>query len=231
MKKIIKEIQKFCQKNKFTKVVIGISGGIDSAVVASLLAKSLRPKNIIALYLPNGKDSDNLKDVKNLTKQLKLKLITKDISPLIKSLSNLINCKSKFVLGNIASRFRMTILYAYANKHNAFVCGTTNLSEYLVGYFTKFGDGGCDFEPIMHLYKSQVYKLAKNLDISQNIINKSPSATLWPNQTDEKDMGVTYDEIEKYFKKQKINSKSKLIIEKMSKNSYHKRRLPFSIDS
>ncbi len=231
MNKIIKNIQKFCQKNKFEKVVIGISGGIDSAVVSSLLTKALGHKNIIALYLPNDKNDSELKDIKNLTKQLKLKLIIKDISPLIKSFTKLINCQSKFVLGNIASRIRMTILYAYANKHNAFVCGTTNLSEYLVGYFTKFGDGACDFEPIIHLYKSQVYKLAHQLNIPQNIINKAPSATLWPNQTDEKDMGVTYDEIEKYFKKQTIDPKSKLIIEKMSKNSYHKRRLPFSIDS
>jgi NAD+ synthase len=228
MKEIIESIQQFYKKNKFKKAVIGISGGVDSAVVASLLVKALGCDNILALYLPNGK-SQETKDVKALTQQLKIKLTTKDIHPLVSSFTKLVEADSNFVTGNISARTRMIILYAYANQQRSFVCGTTNLSESMVGYFTKFGDGACDFEPIIHLYKSQIYKLAQKLKIPQSIIDKAPSATLWPDQTDEEEMGVSYKEIEKYFKKQKIDLKSKLIIEKMVKNSYHKRRLPLSI--
>lgn len=226
MKKIIKEIQKFYQKNNFKKAIIGISGGVDSAVVCALLVKALGKEKVIAVYLPNRNKTD-YEDVKELSKKFKLNLYEKDIGDAVESITKYF--KKKLTIANIVSRIRMVNLYAYANDFDGFVCGTTNLSEYMVGYFTKFGDGACDFEPIMHLYKSQVYKLAKDLNIPANIINKAPSATLWPDQTDEKEMGVTYDEIEKYLKKQKISSKSKLIIEKMIKISYHKRRLPLSI--
>jgi NAD+ synthase len=226
MNKIIEAIQRFYKENNFKKAIVGISGGVDSAVVCALLVKALGKEKVIAVYLPN-RDKTDYNDVKELSKKLKLNLYEKDIGDPVESIAKYF--KNKLTIANIISRIRMVNLYAYANDFGGFVCGTTNLSEYMVGYFTKFGDGACDFEPIMHLYKSQVYELAKDLNIPVNIIDKAPSATLWPNQTDEKEMGVSYDEIEKYLKKQKISPKSKLIIEKMVKSSYHKRRLPVSI--
>jgi len=225
MNKIIKAIQKFFKDNKFKKVVIGISGGIDSAVVCALLVKALGKEKVIAAYLPNLEKTDYA-DVKALVKQFKLNLYEKDISEAVNDITKYF--KNKLTIANVASRIRMVNLYAYANEFDGFVCGTTNLSEYEIGYFTKFGDGACDFEPIIHLYKSDIYELAKELKIPESIIEKTPSARLWPGQTDEKDMGVTYDEIEKYLKKQKISSESKQIIEKLVKNSYHKRRLPIT---
>ena len=226
MNKIIKAIQKFYKDNNFKKAIIGISGGIDSAVVCALLVKALGKEKIIAVYLPNRTKTD-FNDVKELTKKLKLNLYEKDIGDAVDAIAKYF--KNKLTIANITSRIRMVNLYAYANDFGGFVCGTTNLSEYEIGYFTKFGDGACDFEPIMHLYKSQVYKLAHELNIPENIIDKAPSATLWPGQTDEKEMGVTYDEIEKYLKKQTISKESKLIIDKLVKNSYHKRRLPVTV--
>lgn len=226
MNKIIKAIQKFYKENNFKKAIIGISGGIDSAVVCALLVKALGKEKVIAVYLPNRNKTD-YNDVKDLTKKLKLNLYEKDIGDAVDAIAKYF--KNKLTIANITSRIRMVNLYAYANDFGGFVCGTTNLSEYEIGYFTKFGDGACDFEPIIHLYKSQVYKLAHELNIPENIIDKDPSATLWPGQTDEKELGVTYDEIEKYLKKQSISKESKLIIDKLVKNSYHKRRLPVTI--
>lgn len=188
--------------------------------------KMLGKEKVIAVYLPNRNKTD-YNDVKDLTKKLKLNLYEKDIGDAVDAIAKYF--KNKLTIANITSRIRMVNLYAYANDFGGFVCGTTNLSEYEIGYFTKFGDGACDFEPIIHLYKSQVYKLAHELNIPENIIDKDPSATLWPGQTDEKELGVTYDEIEKYLKKQSISKESKLIIDKLVKNSYHKRRLPVTI--
>jgi len=226
MNKIIKATQKFYKDNNFKKAIIGISGGVDSAVVCALLTKALGKEKVIAVYLPNRTKTD-YNDVRELTKKLKLNLYEKDIGDAVDAIAKYF--KNKLTIANITSRIRMVNLYAYANDFGGFVCGTTNLSEYEIGYFTKFGDGACDFEPIMHLYKSQVYKLAHELNIPENIIDKAPSATLWPGQTDEKEMGVTYDEIEKYLKKQTISKESKLIIDKLVKNSYHKRRLPVTV--
>lgn len=228
MEKIIKGIKNFYQNNNFQKAIIGLSGGIDSSVTAALLVKSIGKENVLGAYLPCGNQND-LTDVKALCKLLKIKFLVIDISPAFIAINKVLNNHDKLVKANIASRLRMVHLYALANQNKGFVCGTTNKAEYQLGYFTKFGDGACDFEPLLNLYKSEIYQLAKELNIPKSIIDKVPSAGLWPNQTDEGDMGVTYDEIEKYFKNQKIADKSKKIIEKFIKNSAHKRELPFAI--
>lgn len=228
MEKIIKGIKNFYQNNNFQKAIIGLSGGIDSSVTAALLVKSIGKENVLGAYLPCGNQND-LTDVKALCKLLKIKFLVIDISPAFITINKVLNNHDKLVKANIASRLRMVHLYALANQNKGFVCGTTNKAEYQLGYFTKFGDGACDFEPLLNLYKSEIYQLAKELNIPKSIMDKVPSAGLWPNQTDEGDMGVTYDEIEKYFKNQKIADKSKKIIEKFIKNSAHKRELPFAI--
>jgi NAD+ synthase len=228
MKKIIDTIQKFYKKNNFQKAIIGLSGGIDSSVTAALLVKSLGKDNVLGVYLPCGNQND-ISDVKALCKLLKIKFLVIDISPAFIAINKVLNNHDKLVKANITSRLRMVHLYALANQNKGFVCGTTNKAEYALGYFTKFGDGACDFEPLLHLFKSEIYKLGQELKIPQSIMDKAPSAGLWPNQTDEGDMGVTYQEIEKYLKNQKISENSKKIIEKLIKNSAHKRVLPFAI--
>lgn len=228
MEKIIKGIKKFYQKNSFQKAIIGLSGGIDSSVTAALLVKSIGKENVLGVYLPCGNQND-LADVKALCKLFKISFLVIDISPAFIAINKVINNHDKLVKANIASRLRMVHLYALANQNKGFVCGTTNKAEYQLGYFTKYGDSACDFEPLLNLYKSDIYKIGQKLNIPQSIIEKAPSAGLWPNQTDEGDMGVTYQEIEKYLKHLKIADNSKKIIEKLINNSAHKRRLPFAI--
>ena len=101
--------------------------------------------------------------------------------------------KSRLAVGNLKARIRMSIIYYYANANNYLVSGTGNRSEILIGYFTKHGDGACDIEPIGDLYKTDVYRLAEYLDISSEVINKPPRAGLWNNQTDEEEIGMSYD--------------------------------------
>lgn len=226
MKKILNGIKKFYKQNKFEKAIIGLSGGIDSSVCAALLVKALGPDHVIGVYLPNNNMND-LADVEALCKHLKIDFVINNIAAPVIAISK--NFSYRLSLANIASRVRMTYLYAYANENKGFVCGTTNYLEYQLGYFTKFGDGACDLEPIINLYKSDIYKLGKEFKLPQSILTKAPSAGLWPNQTDEDEMGVTYDEIEKYFKKQKISDKSRKIIQNFIKTSAHKRKLPFAI--
>jgi len=143
-------------------------------------------------------------------------------------------------LGNIMARIRMIILYDLSKKHNALVCGTENKSEYFLGYFTRFGDQASDFEPIQHLYKTQVYALAKFLGVPKNIIKKTPTAGLWHGQTDEKEFGFTYEEADQvlylyYDKKLKLEeikkkgfTNAEKIIGFSLKNSY-KHHAPYTL--
>ena len=153
--KIIDGIKKYVgQKNVF----IGISGGIDSALTAFLCVKALGPKRVFGILMPYGRQSDIL-DSLAVVKQLKIKYFQKDIKPIV---DNYKISSNKFVLANLMSRTRMAILYAYANQKNGLVVGTTNKSEMAIGYFTKFGDGGCDLEPIAELYKYEVFEMFVN---------------------------------------------------------------------
>ena len=104
--------------------------------------------------------------------------------------------ENKLAIGNLKARIRMSIIYYYANANNYLVCGTGNKSELLIGYFTKYGDGACDIEPIGDLYKTEVYKLSQHLDVPKEILEKPPRAGLWNNQTDEDELGMSYDLID-----------------------------------
>lgn len=151
-----------------------------------------------------------------------------------------LSLNNKIRFGNIMSRVRMIILFDLAKKNNALVCGTENKSEHLLGYFTRFGDGASDIEPIRHLYKTQVYELAKYLEIPKEIISQKPSAGLWKNQTDEDQFGFTYQEADQvlhlYFDKKMLTEKiikagypnAKKIISYVKKNEF-KRKTPYSI--
>ncbi len=147
--------------------------------------------------------------------------------------------KEKVRVGNIMARIRMILLYDLAKKHNALVCGTENKSEFLLGYFTRFGDEASDFEPIQHLYKTQVFQLASFLNVPKNIIQQVPTAGLWRNQTDEKEFGFTYKEADQvlfYYYDQKLKleeikgmgfKNAATIINFALKNSY-KHRTPYT---
>ena len=223
--KIIQGIRSYVgTKNVF----IGISGGIDSAVTAFLCVKALGRKRVFGVLMPYGRQKD-ISDSIAVVNQLNIKYFQKDIKSIVDQYKIADN---KFTIANIMARVRMTILYAYANNKNGLVMGTTNKSEMAIGYFTKFGDGGCDFEPTANLYKTEIFKIAKVLNVPPNIINKKPTAGLWDNQTDEDELGFTYLDLDNFLQGVHINSEIESKIKNLIDDSEHKRRLPpiISID-
>jgi NAD+ synthase len=222
---LIREIRSFVgTKNIF----IGISGGIDSALVAFLSVKALGRKRVFGLLMPYGRQKD-INDALAVVGQLGIKYFSKDIKPIVDQYKI---SENKYVLGNIMSRVRMTILYAYANHKNALVAGTTNKSEMSIGYFTKFGDGACDFEAIANLYKTEVFQLAKQLNIPPAVIDKKPSASLWNDQFDEDEFGFTYKQLDRFLQGDLVDEEIESRIKQLISLSEHKRHLPptFSID-
>jgi NAD+ synthase len=178
--------------------VLGVSGGIDSAVVLRLCARAVGKDRVLALFMPE-KDSpkDDLKDAKMLCEAEGVKFKIIDISEMIEAFKRATGGKvDRKSLANVKARCRMVVLYHFANAEWRLVAGTSNKSEMLIGYFTKFGDGGADLEPIGDLYKTEVRQLAKEIGIPTKIIKKVPTAGLWKGQTDEGEMGIRYDRLD-----------------------------------
>ena len=226
-------------QNKADGVIFGLSGGIDSVIVAYLSAK-LFGKKALALVMPDSKVSpssetgDALKVVGDLG--LDYKLI--DIDVIHKIYSNHLEPDER-ALGNLRARIRSNIIYYYANLKNFLVLGTSDKSEYSIGYFTKFGDGSADLLPISKLYKTQLREFAKMLGVPSNIITKKSSPNLWKEHIAEDELGITYEEIDsilyclekrlsidEIIKKTEIKRESVEKIYQMHENSWHKRLPP-----
>lgn len=176
-------------------VAIGLSGGLDSSVTAALSARAIGKDRVLGVAMPE-EDSDpkDLKHARLLAKSLGIELRVVDISGALKCIEECISTKpDKLTMANLKARTRMIVLYCLANSENRLILGCSNKSELMVGYFTKFGDGASDYLPIGDLYKSQVRTLALELGIPEAIIRKVPSAGLWKGQTDEGEMGLSYD--------------------------------------
>lgn len=179
-------------------VVIGLSGGIDSSVCAALAVKALGKDKVHGLILPTKTTShEDIKDAEDLAETLGIQYKTVDITGIYESINKVSFSKDKIGKGNIMARIRMILLRDFAHSRNLLVLGTGNKSEIQIGYFTKNGDSGVDILPIGDLYKTQVRHLAKHQKINGNIIRKAPTAGLWHGQTDEDEIGVKYETLDK----------------------------------
>jgi NAD+ synthase len=180
-------------------VVLGLSGGVDSALVARLCADALGAERVLALGLPEGKGGEDLDDAREFAAQVGITFRIVDIAPLVAPFEAALKSKKadRIARGNLRARARMVVLYFVANTEGRLVMGTGNKSELLVGYFTRWGDGGVDFQPIGDLYKTQVRGMARHLRIPEKIIEKMPTAGLWPGQTDEGELRISYDRLDR----------------------------------
>ncbi|WNY24378.1 NH(3)-dependent NAD(+) synthetase [Methanimicrococcus hongohii] len=220
--KIIDFIQNTVRGSGSSGVVLGLSGGIDSALVAALSVKALGTENVNPIFFydaPPGStiefDSDDLRDAELLSNQLGLTLQKINLSPAFAAAKSSFEIKRPAALaeysttspywefgetlipsGNLKSRLRMSLLYYYANRGNLLVIGTKNKTERLTGYFTKYGDGGVDLDPIADLYKTEVRLLSKFMDLPESVLTKMPSAGFWKGQSDENDLGVRYEQLD-----------------------------------
>jgi len=202
--KLVVDIQNwignYVKKAKADNVVVGLSGGIDSAVTAALCTNALGKEKMIGLGLPCGSISQDLKDSKLIAKHLEIGFKVLDLTSVYNTFLECVNYKirrDKLAIANLKPRLRMMTLYFIGQSSgNCLVVGTSNRAELAIGYFTKYGDGAADFEPIASLYKQEVRKIAGILNIPEKIINKVPSAGLWPGQTDEGEIGLSYDVID-----------------------------------
>lgn len=185
------------------KAIIGLSGGIDSSVVAYLCVEAIGKENVIGLHMPYK--NQGTEDSVLIEKSLGIESVSINIGPIVDSFPIIVSDNDKLVKGNIMARIRMVLLYQYANAYNGMVMGTTNKAEAEIGYYTKYGDGAVDVEPIADLYKREVRELAVILGVPERIIKKAPSAGLWNGQTDEGEIGMTYDELDEILKVQNSN--------------------------
>lgn len=232
---LIKWLREKVKEANADGLIVGISGGIDSAVVAHLIKRAF-PENSLGLIMPcksNPKDKeDALKVVESCGIDYHIIDLTETHQILFSKIEQQLKAKNEWNeerarLGdaNTRARLRMTTLYAVANNYNYLVTGTDNAAEWHTGYFTKYGDGGVDLVPLVHFMKSEVRELAKLLGVPNEIITKAPSAGLWEGQTDESEMGTTYEMIDKYLKGEEIPEKDREIIDRLHKRSEHKRQL------
>ncbi len=240
-KKIIFEIQEwiknYINSANVNGVVVGISGGIDSAVTTTLCVKALGKENVIGLGLPCSSSAQDLNDAKKLAEILGIKFLIFELTDIYNEFVNKSSSlfeSNKLATANLKPRLRMMTIYFTGQSFGKFiVAGTSNRTEIAIGYFTKYGDGGVDIEPIGDLYKCEVREIAKILEIPEEIINKPPSAGLWEGQTDEDEIGLTYEvldeiifRIDKSLDLNDLNQDNVKKVKDMMKSAHHKLIMP-----
>lgn len=225
--KRVKFIKSVIAESGAKGIVYGNSGGKDSALVGILCKAAC--DNTIGLILPctsKRNYNEDTDDAKAVAAKYNIETRIIDLDSVkeaeLKVLADAV-IMNEMALANIAPRLRMLTLYAIAAAENCLVAGTGNKSETYVGYFTKWGDGACDFNPIADLTVTEIYEFLRFLNAPKCVIEKAPSAALFDGQTDEREMGITYAEIDCYISGEKVATETKEIIEHMHRTSAHKR--------
>lgn len=239
-KNIGRFISDYVTKSSARGLVVGLSGGLDSSVVLRLAVSALSPSRVLGIVMPSDttpkEDTDHAIELATL---LGIKYHVIDISPLLAKYTDMLP-EDKRARGNLMARIRMNILYHYAGINSYLVAGTSDKSEIMIGYFTKFGDGAADILPIAHLYKTQARALAKYLGIPKEIAEKKSSPRLWVNHLAEEEMGMNYETIDSILyllvdKKMKPKDAAKKLgipanqvkkVKNMMETSLHKRSMP-----
>lgn len=207
-------------------VVLGISGGIDSAVVAAACKRAF-PNDTLGIIMPCHSNENDENDAMTVIKSLDIKYKKVELDSIFDEFINKVeHTYDKMAIANVKPRLRMTTLYYYAAINSYLVAGTSNKSELTVGYFTKHGDSGVDMLPIASFIKRDVYRLAEYFNIPSEIINKAPSAGLWDDQTDEDEMGISYNELDNYILTGKASDDVKDKVDLLNYRSRHKRSFP-----
>ncbi len=240
-RRVVSFIKKEVEDCQADGAVLGISGGIDSAVTAYLSVEALGNRRVLGLIMPDlrATPDEDVKDAKLVANELCIETKEIDVAPIHKAYLKFLE-PNRLAEGNLRARIRMSLLYYHANLLNKMVVGTGDRSELLLGYFTKYGDGGVDILPIADLYKTEVRRLGEVLGINRRIVAKRSSPRLWPGHIAESEIGMSYDTIDRLFKlrfegglgaaaiatRMKLNrGKVEVILEK-HRASQHKRRMP-----
>lgn len=182
----------------YTRAVIGLSGGLDSAVSCFLTAEALGPENVLAVRMPyKSSSSDSLDHAQDVIDRLGVQSMTVEITEMVEPLFTRFPEANQVRRGNAMARARMIVLYDQSEAFRGLVVGTSNKTEILLGYSTLYGDSACAINPLGDLYKTQLRQLAKALGVPEDILSKPPSADLWVGQTDEGELGFTYAEVDR----------------------------------
>ena len=239
--KLIKEIDSITKQLKEfignRKAILGLSGGIDSSVVAYLCVNAVGKENVIGITMPYANQSSE--DGQLIADSLDIRCDHVNISSIVEGFPKYVAPihadGGKLVKGNLMARVRMAVLYEYANAHNGFVIGTTNRTEAEIGYYTKYGDGAVDVEPVACWYKTDMWDVARIMGVPQKNIDRVPSAELWDDQTDEDEIGLPYPELDAILKQfhkmektlfQVMYGSNGAKVVAMVRNSEHKRHMP-----
>jgi NAD+ synthase len=244
--RICRFIKEYVENAGAKGIVLGLSGGIDSATIGALSSLAIGGENVLGLMLPENENFDqkDVDDAKVVAEQFHLETQVCDMSNALNGIYGTIpvfDQSDKLCKGNIKARTRMIYLYYYANKQSRIVCGSSDKSETLMGYFTKWGDAAADIAPIMDLYKTQVRKLAITLGISKELAQKPSTPALWPNQLAESELGIKYEKLdlillglERFMSPEQVAEElciEKALVDKVKSRwlaNEHKRRMPLA---
>lgn len=232
---IVAWLQQQVKQAKVKGLLVGLSGGLDSAVVANLIKRAC-PDHSLAVIMPIHSNPRDLEDANKTVEACSINNITIDVSASHEHLFGTIKTameakegwnetQSRISDANLRARVRMSTLYTIATNHQYLVVGTDNAAEWYTGYFTKYGDGGVDIQPIIDLTKQEVAEMATHLGIPTSVIDKKPSADLWDGQTDEEEMGTSYRYIDAYLVGEEVPEADKKTIEALHRRTQHKRQI------